>query len=116
LTRILDVHTNGTNWSLANYSKCPISGRYSQFCFYLADETIIETEYEGTAQAGDIKSLEALPLSDLHALAVGLQARMLAQENKIVILKQENSQLWQEIHRVSSNRLSTLIRCLQSPS
>ncbi|KAJ7497751.1 hypothetical protein FB451DRAFT_242633 [Mycena latifolia] len=61
----------------------------------------------GTAQGGTTQSAKALTLSDLHALIVKLEARMAAQEKKIAALEHENSDLWQEIHRVSRNGLST---------
>lgn len=45
--------------------------------------------------------------ADLHALVAQLEARMTAQEKRVVVLEQENTELWQEIHRVSGNPLST---------
>jgi hypothetical protein len=51
-------------------------------------------------------------LGDLHALVIGLQKHMAAQEdkiavqeNKIAALEQENLKLWQEIHQVSKLQL-----------
>jgi uncharacterized coiled-coil protein SlyX len=48
-------------------------------------------------------------LSDVYALVKSMEARMVAQETKlqaqekeIMALKRDNSELWQEIHRVSS--------------
>jgi uncharacterized coiled-coil protein SlyX len=72
---------------------------------------------EGAAHG--VQSAGTPTLGDLHALVVGLEIRMAAQENKIAVqetniaaleqekskLWQENSELWQEIHRVSRLRL-----------
>ncbi|KAJ7807801.1 hypothetical protein B0H14DRAFT_3152284 [Mycena olivaceomarginata] len=46
-----------------------------------------------------------LALGDLHVLVVKLEARMGVQEKKIAVLEQENSELWQEIHRLKGPRL-----------
>ncbi|KAJ7740870.1 hypothetical protein B0H14DRAFT_2989758 [Mycena olivaceomarginata] len=68
--------------------------------------------HEATAQGGRVKqSAKPLTLSDLHALVLNLNASMLEQERKITaleeditVLRQENSDLWQEIHRLKGPR------------
>ncbi|KAJ7886380.1 hypothetical protein B0H14DRAFT_2697403 [Mycena olivaceomarginata] len=67
---------------------------------------------EATAQGGLAEhSAKPLTLSDLHALVLNLNASMLEQERKIAaleeeitILRRENSDLWQEIHRLKGPR------------
>ncbi|KAJ7817304.1 hypothetical protein B0H14DRAFT_1388985 [Mycena olivaceomarginata] len=43
--------------------------------------------------------------ADLHVLVAKMEARMTAQEKRIVVLEQENSELWQEVHRLKGPRL-----------
>jgi hypothetical protein len=55
---------------------------------------------EGAAHG--VQSAGAGPtLGDLHALVVGLQTRMAAQEDKIAVQQNKIAALEQEIHRVS---------------
>ncbi|KAJ7181378.1 hypothetical protein C8R43DRAFT_941225 [Mycena crocata] len=41
-----------------------------------------------------------MPISDLYALMMGMEARMNAQDEEIRVLKKDNAALWQEVHRV----------------
>ncbi|KAF7344950.1 hypothetical protein MVEN_01657600 [Mycena venus] len=60
---------------------------------------------EGTPQGRTTQSAKALTLSDLHALVMKLEARLVAQDEKITVLQRENSELWQEVHRLKGPRL-----------
>jgi hypothetical protein len=64
-----------------------------------------------TQLEGGIRQMQLAGNADLHALVAKLEARMTAQEKRIVVLEQENSELWQEVHRVSGNPLSTRTAC-----
>ncbi|KAJ7892440.1 hypothetical protein B0H13DRAFT_2665688, partial [Mycena leptocephala] len=59
---------------------------------------------EATVQGRAAQSARPLTLSDLHTLVVNLEARMVVQEEKIAELQQDNSNLWQEIHRLKGPR------------
>jgi hypothetical protein len=73
----------------------------------LSDGTADQYEAMAQGRAAQLATGRPLTLSDLHTLVVNLEARMVAQEEKIADLQQENSNLWQEIHRVSRNGSTT---------
>ncbi|KAJ7670743.1 hypothetical protein DFH06DRAFT_141290 [Mycena polygramma] len=50
------------------------------------------------------RAAKALTLSDLHALVLSLEARLVAQDEKITVLERENSELWKEVHRLKEPR------------
>ncbi|KAJ7670737.1 hypothetical protein DFH06DRAFT_1369783 [Mycena polygramma] len=60
-------------------------------------------EREGVPQDHTARA-KALTLSDLHALVLSLEARLVAQDEKITVLERENSELWKEVHRLKGPR------------
>ncbi|KAJ7812401.1 hypothetical protein B0H14DRAFT_2857132 [Mycena olivaceomarginata] len=70
-------------------------------------QTILPSRARGvmtSSQGRAAQSAKALTLSDLHALVVKLEARLVVQEEKITVLQRENSELWQEVHRLKGPR------------
>ncbi|KAJ6521445.1 hypothetical protein DFH09DRAFT_215515 [Mycena vulgaris] len=66
---------------------------------------------EGLARGASGAPPSRMTLSDVYALVKSMEARMVAQETKlqvqqeeILVLKRDNSELWQEIHRLKGPR------------